>query len=422
MTTPHLPTLGHQNGHDWPHKASTPKSSFMPAVLDPTLLHDLAEGLEFLNRQLDDAETELDRSREQSLAFEQDARRWEKEAARLRKEADELRQDAEEIRKEAIEARKDSEETREALARLRLEFEAGQAAALQQRQQVERVVAEMAEVRDAHTHLEELAAEQQRALVLSLELLRRVNEQAPPAAEPDLAALAAKDEEIAELKGIIAGAGEEGSRLDEELASAKAEQESSRTRIADLESELASFRKEREAAEAKAEALRAELASFRNEREAAEAKAEALRAELASFRNEREAAEAKAEALRAELASFRNEREAAGAGADETLARRVKELEQYKIEAAHKLQAAETEIALQNAEVESRGAIISALENALEEQNSSLRGLEERFLAYAEQVQSLQLQRLQMPPVNARSLASKFVRIFSPPKREESDE
>ena len=92
----------------------------------------------------------------------------------------------------------------------------------------------------------------------------------------------------------------------------------------------------------------------------------------------------------------------------------------FEVEKGHllqRLQDTEAEVTLQNAEVESRGAIIVALESALEEQTTSLRTLEERFLAYAEQVQALQLQRLEMPTNSTRSIASKLARIFSPPKR-----
>ena len=373
MTTNPLATFGQESG-----KSHSLRTSIMPAVLDPTLLHDLAEGLEFLNRQLDDAESELEQSREQSQAFEQDARRWENEAARLRNEA---------------------EETRQALEQLRQEFEDGRDTAQHHQEMFERVLEEMAEIRAARTHLEQLAAEQQRALVLSLELLKRVNEDAPEQAAPDLPEvhdqIVARDAEIQELNSLLAAVTEEGARVDAELVETLAAHKSAQVHAERLGAEIA--------------AARSEALSATVELESAREEVNASQVELARLRQELNDVQLK------QAGTPRTEQSTG----DVDLAPQVAELENDRFQLAQKLQDADAEIALQNAEVESRGAIIIALENALEEQNSSLRTLEERFLAYAEQVQALQLQRLEMPPTNARSIASKFARAFSPPKRSE---
>jgi len=330
-----------------PQKTQTLRASIMPAVLDPSLLHDLAEGLEFLNRQLDDAESELVRSRQQTLILEQDARRWESESTRLRSEADEARQTLDEITQE------------------------------------------MAEVRVSNTHLEKLVGEQQRALVLSLELLKRLKEEseAQPSSnsEETAALLAAKDQEIANLKRLVVAAGEEGTRVDEALAHVRAEHQSAQSQIEALQSELAT--------------AEAELAASRSQLESRTSEFSKLREELNRL-----------EAL---------PRPETQPDADLTL--RLAELKEERIRTAQKLQDAEAEITLQNAEVESRGAIIIALENTLEEQTASLRTLEERFLAYAEQVQTIQIQRLETPQLNPRNIASTFAKIFSPPKRARRD-
>jgi chromosome segregation ATPase len=384
---------------EWPRKPDPARPTSAPSILDPSLLQDLAEGFEFLHRQLDDSESELERSREQSHAFEQDARRWEEEAARLRDDAKRLREE--------------SEETRGSLDKLRKDFEESRDGSVQQQQTVERIVDEMGEIRAARAHLEELAAEQQRALLLSLELLKRVSaaeqpasvaETSPvlslevqplePTADLHAAALEAKEQEIAELKRLVEAAGEEGTRVDNSLAETRKE----------LESRNAAWH----AAEAQIEGLKLDLA-------ASSAEAESVRTWLTASQSELDSTRAELSLAREDSKRF--EALAFQSNPQPDLMPRVKELENERARTAEKLQEAEAEIALQSAEVESRGAIITALESALEEQNGSLRILEERFLAYAEQVQSLQLQRLEMPRTSARGIASKFARIFSPPER-----
>ena len=353
---------------DWSRQSDTLRRSIVPSVLDPSLLHDLAEGLEFLHRQLDDSESDLERSHERSLAFEQDARRWEQEAARLRE---------------------DASSTRRSLDQLRLEFEHSREGALEQHQTVERIAAELAELRAARAHLEELAAEQQRALVLSLELLKRVN-----GAEPNdqSAAIAEKDREIAGLKRLIEAAGEEGTRIGNELAVAQA------LTSAGAEQDLAVDQASRQALES----AQAEIDTLRSELAGAQVDLESSRTELGLARA----------AFAADRKAFESLKPVEGmeASADQNSVEERARINQ-------KLLDAEAEIALQNAEVDSRGAVIIALESALEEQNASLRTLEERFLAYAEQVQSLQLERLEMPVRGAKGIAQRIANAFSPPKR-----
>ena len=378
MTTHHLSNLGRENGADWPQKTHSLRSSFLPAVLDPTLLHDLAEGLEFLNRQLDDSEAELGRSREQSTAFEQDARRWETEASRLREEG---------------------AETRGALQKLREEFEDGREAGQQQRDLVERLAGEMAEVRATRVHLEQLAAEQQRALVLSLELLKRMSDEGSAERLVSGRALtvedSAKDDEIAELQRMISVDGREHARTEDALAAAKADLQSSRSQFAELNAQL-------ERARVEFENVQGELTDSRSE-------IQSIKAGLAEVRSESE--RLRVAALQAPLLS--------SSPLVSTL--RLAELEQQVSKDARKLKDADAEIAIQTAEVESRGAIITALEDALEEQNTSLRTLEERFLAYAEQVQALQLHGVEMPARSSSGIGSRFVKLFSPVPREKPE-
>ena len=374
---------GQNNDHvDWSRRSDSLRSSIVPSVLDPSLLHDLAEGLEFLHRQLDDSESELERSKEQSLSFEHDARRWEQEAARLREEAD---------------------QTRRALDELRQEFEQSREGSRQQHETVERIVEELAEMRVARAHLEGLAAEQQRALVLSLELLKRVNAEesvAPALPGPDVATpgLRAKDHEIAELKRLLEVAGEERARADNELAAARLQLESRSAACESAQSEILALRAELENAWAELESTRAELAS--------------ARADLSVGKDELQSARSELTQAEKDLKRLTDQRPPPADNASQ-----IKGLAEERVRIAQPLRDAESEIALQTAEVESRGAIIIALENALEEQNTSLRTLEARFLAYAEQVQSMQLQRLEMPTRSAKGIALKLAKIFSPPKR-----
>ena len=139
MITNQLASLGQKmDTAEWPRKSDSARAVAAPSILDPSLLQDLAEGFEFLHRQLDDSESELEQSREQSRAFEDDARRWESEAARLRDESRRLREE--------------SEQTRSSLDLLRKEFDDSRHGSERQQQTLERIVAEMDEVRAARAH------------------------------------------------------------------------------------------------------------------------------------------------------------------------------------------------------------------------------------------------------------------------------
>ena len=354
---------------EWPPKSSSVRSGGVTPGFDIGLLNDLAESLDYLHRQLDDSETELETSREQSRSFEIDAKRWEQEAARLREEG---------------------EATRKALDQLRAEFDQSRDSSLLSQAAVAKLAEEVAEMRAARAQLEALTVEQQRALVVSLEMLKRLNSAEPAQAEQ--LAGPQQDAEILELRRLLECANDDGRRTEEDLFAARQELEVRNMALA--------------AAGAEVESLQEELSR--------------ARAELENRANELDAARAEFNAARAELDLMKEEsRRAPGevGGRDTTDSGAIHRTEIENAAIAQQLQQAEAEIAIQTAEVEGRGAIIVALENALEEQNTSLRTLEERFLAYAEQVQSLQLQRLEMPSTSARSIASKFARIFSPPTR-----
>lgn len=85
---------------------------------------------------------------------------------------------------------------------------------------------------------------------------------------------------------------------------------------------------------------------------------------------------------------------------------------------------ARADLALQSAEMETKEALIKTLELALEKQHSALRTLEERFAEYASRLQELRLDRLKLtaPPSRVaqeqsrNSLASLAKRAFSRPK------
>lgn len=273
--------------------------------LDPTLLRDLADGLDYLHGQLEETESELERARAQILVFEKEARHWEREASLLREEAAEQRGAIEELRD-------------------RLSSVEAPASTVLPNQDASAVSG----TPTAAESLEDLVADQQKALVLSLELLKRLNSNGAPA--------------------------DESTRLE------------------------------------------------RDRLEAALAREQAARIH----------AEQELQSERSQTVTMPLD--------DPELVERVQQLEEQIRDAQEKQRDWEAEAALQTAEVESRGAIIIALETALEEQNASLRDLEERFLAYADRVQAIQMERLEMPESNskrakqANGLLGRIGGLFSP--------
>lgn len=348
------------------------RPTLISSVLDSSLLRDLAEGLEFLHHQMDVSESELERSREQSHSIEQDARRWGQESARLQQE---------------------TEDTRAALVQLRLEFEESRESSHEQTAAVERIVEEMADLRAARSQLENLAAEQQRALVLSLELLKRVDVaerlEGPDQTAPELSETTS---EIADLKCRLAAADQRCIQVDGELAEVRAQFHLGQMESTALRSDLDMAHAELAKRVAELCSVKADLTDFKAKFESGEAELRLAREELNQLVDIKPRTEPEAQ------------RDAQGENA------RISKI----------LVDAEAEIALQNAEVDSRGAIILALENALEEQNTSLRALEERFLTYAEQVQSLQLERLPKTARNRGGIAWRFSKLFSPPRKKGS--
>ena len=348
----------------------------LSSVLDSSLLRDLAEGLEFLHHKMDDSESELERSREQSHSFEQDARRWEQKSAHLQQE---------------------TEDTRAALAQLRLEFEESRERSHQQNAAVERIVEEMADLRAARSQLENLAAEQQRALVLSLELLKRVDvaeHLEKPGKDPSAALPETTTNEIADLKCLLAAADQRCSQVDGELAEVRAHFHTAQMESTALRSDLEMIEVELGQKVAELSSVKADLTDFKAKFESGETELRLAREELNQLPDIEPRTELEAQ------------RDAQG----------------ENVRILKNLADAEAEIALQNAEVDSRGAVILALENALEEQNTSLRALEERFLTYAEQVQSLQVERLPKAARNRGGIAWRFSKLFSPPRKKGNHE
>ena len=389
MTTSPLASSGKSiDTVDWSRTSDSLRGAgVVPSVFDPSLLNDLAEGLEFLHRQLDDSDSDLERAQEQSRAFESDARRWEAEATRMRVE---------------------SEDTRQVLDQLRKEFDQARDGSRQSQEVVDRLVEEVAEMRSARIHLETLAAEQQRALVVSLELLKRLNSDPP----------VAPHEDTLELRRLVELAVQQRVQTDKELADVRSGLEARTQEWEQAQSEILFLRTVAVDVQAELESAKSEFASTRVELEACQAALQSTKAELelskASLSATLESLDTANAGTTAAQEDLKRLHEGGGANVEP---QQSKAFEVEKGLLLQRLQDTEAEVTLQNAEVESRGAIIVALESALEEQTTSLRTLEERFLAYAEQVQALQLQRLEMPTHSTGSIASKLARIFSPPKR-----
>ena len=382
MTTSPLASSGKSTDTiDWSRTSDSLRGAgVVPSVFDPSLLNDLAEGLEFLQRQLDDSDSDLEGAQEQSRAFESDARRWEAEATRIRVE---------------------SEDTRQVLDQLRKEFDQARDGSRQSQEVVDRLVGEVAEMRSARVHLETLAAEQQRALVVSLELLKRLNSDPPVTPHQD----------TLELRRLVEVAVEQRVQADKELADARSGLEARTQKWEQAQSEILFLRTVAVDVQAELESAKSEFASTKVELEACRTALELSKASLSATLESLDSANAGTTAAQEDLKRLH---ERGGSNAEH------QQSKAFEVEKGHllqRLQDTEAEVTLQNAEVENRGAIIVALESTLEEQTTSLRTLEERFLAYAEQVQALQLQRLEMPTNSTRSIASKLARIFSPPKR-----
>ena len=433
------------------------------SLMDGNLLRDLASGLEYLNQELRDSDSELEQMKaraalleQNGTMLEQNARKWQNEHESTRRELLDLRFALDNTRTEARSQQEAWESEQDGLKNL-----------------LKNIGAEMADLQAARNQLAEVASQQQRALVLSLELVRRLEEARPQAAEAGEnqsaghldnsdAERAALHAELAESRSHLEGVVRQSARLQAEFdlrsAQEKARSEFLEDELAQLRGQLTALqdghesqrrlvvseRQAREAAQQHAleaaeqksalvRSLQEELTQLRSELSASaegkarveglesvavqeRARAEFFENELAKLRSELvappeiEALRAKLEAesvergvLERELASLRAAIDEGAIPSNGSAAspfvrnEMLKNIESERDRALQQVQAYEAEVTLQTAEVESRGAIITALETALEEQNSSLRSLEERFLAYAEQVQSLQLEQLEMP-------------------------
>ena len=377
-----------------------------PTALDGGLLSDLAAGLEYLSHELQDSESELDQIRKQSAAFEQRGLDLESLAHRRQGELDSLQEQLSDLRQALDRSNHDSHNQQAS-----------------QRESLARLSSEMADLQAARTQLEQVAAEQQRALILSLEVVRRLDTQKQNPHEPPPELIQASPELIQaranvlelrqQLEAIKSTAPAQVVFLEDELARQRSEIQAFEEASAKGEHAATQSREEAERANQKITFLEDELARFREEltqlqeAQAPTAELEALQVKLEAESFERAALDRELAVARAELSRSQN------SPSDLPQFELLQKAEREREAALKQAQAYEAEVALQTAEVESRGAIITALENSLEEQNSALRTLEERFLAYAEQVQSLQLERLEMPGAQTKT-KSWFGSLFSP--------
>ena len=299
----------------------------------PRLVQDLAQGLDFLMVQLAEAESARDRARD--------------EADRGKLETSKMRAEIADLQREVKAASEGS-----------------------------------ADVRATRQTLESVVSEQQKALLLSMELMHRFESEIgslrvrvdamesvpepvaiPPEALQELETLRAKQMEFAaEMRASEAQNAELIQRLDTALRENPAARNEAVERLGKLDTAL------KESA-----TLRAELAE--------QAKLGDPAAAIRALEEQRDIARA----------------EAASARAD---------------------------VSIQSAEIETKDALIGALERALEQQHGSLRSLEQRFAEYATRLQELRLDRLKMPEATSSATASRgfgirtlvegFKRTFSP--------
>ncbi len=107
-------------------------------------------------------------------------------------------------------------------------------------------------------------------------------------------------------------------------------------------------------------------------------------------------------------------------------------LEDQRDQARNEAESARADLSLQAAELQTKETVIETLEQALEQQHASLRGLEEKFAMYAAKLEELRLDRLQaLNPSKDEDGAAEAARggsgspgalkrLFSRPKRDAS--
>jgi chromosome segregation ATPase len=319
----------------------------------PRLLHELAEGLEFLIAQLAKAEEERDRARSEAL-------RSLGESAQIRAELSQAQQ--------------------------------GFLAATEQ----------VADLREGRRAIEGVAIEQQRALSLSMELMRRFEDEIGGLRRRVEAMEAAPPQTGSEA----AHAATEGQ---DELRAAL---ELHKTEAGELRAQLIQAGIEAKAAEA----MHArERAGFESERQG-------MAGQLALLESQLRAALDESAKLREEIG------ERSRLGDPAAVIRMLEEqLDAARSEAA----SARADVSIQSAELETKDALIGALERALEQQHGSLQNLETRFAGYAQRLQELRIDRLHSsngalpssatfaskPEASPGGLRGMFRAMFSPPPK-----
>jgi chromosome segregation ATPase len=426
------------------------------------LVQDLAQGLEFLIGQLAQAEKERD-------AAQADAVRLHQETATIRGELSVLQREFKEVGAGASDL-KDTRRTLEGVVaeqqkalllsmELMRRFE-GEISALRDRldgletasgneSPSAETLAELEALRSRNGSLEEqLTALTTRANSLRQPFEDRIAElesQVSAAAAETTAVRESLDARIAELTSQLADAQSQASSATAEVA---AIQESLNARIAELTSQLADAQSQASSATAEAaaiqESLNARIADLTSQLADAQSQASSATAETAAIQ----------ESLNTRIAAFEQSAVSTGEqlkNAQEQSAKLREELAQYAKrgdpEAAFRAleeqrdlaiadaAAARADVSIQCAEIETKDALINALERALEQQHGSLRSLETRFAEYATRLQELRIDRLRMPDPKASVMAGSsgskggrmkrmlgtFKQAFSPPVQPAED-
>lgn len=349
----------------------------------PRLVQDLAQGLEFLMAQLGQAERDRDNAKA-------DAERMQVQSSKMRGEIADLQQ----------------------------EFKAAGDLA--------------AELRETRRTLEVVIAEQQKALLLSMELMQRFEGEIAglrnrlDAVESSTAAIPAiPDETFREMKALRAAQADADTQLTASLVKtgeAAAEAARLREQLPALEARIAELDAKLADASAKGGEFAADAAHLREQLATIESRNAEFATRTADLKMQLEASLEESSTLRRELA----ERSKLG---DPTI---IRSLEEQRDIARADSASARADVSIQSAEIETKDALINALERALEQQHGSLRSLETRFAEYANRLQEIRMDRLRMPETGSvpkqppllkvsgmKRLVDGVKQAFSPPVKPE---
>ncbi len=330
----------------------------------PRLVQDLAQGLDFLMVQLADAESARDRARDE-------VDRWKLETSKMRAEIADLQRE------------------------------------------VKATSEGPAEVRATRQTLESVVSEQQKALLLSMELMHRF--------ESEIGSLRVRVDAMESVPAPVTVPPEallELETLRTEQMEFAAEKRANEGQNAELIQRLETALRDNAAARSEAvERLEEKNRAFED---LSARGRESHTSELAVLNGKLDSALKESAKLRAELAEQTKRGDPAAA---------IRALEEQRDIARTDAASARADVSIQSAEIETKDAIIGALERALEQQHGSLRNLEQRFAEYATRLQELRLDRLKMPDAKSsrtssgapgiRTVLEGLKRTFSPSAKPE---